>query len=101
VLQGTFRAFEDRCPHRLAPLSEGRVNPESGHLECAYHGWTFGPDGGCSGIPQAPDESRLMAQQSRRACVQSYPTKVRPGGGGGRENRGVGRGSNQSEVAVW
>jgi phenylpropionate dioxygenase-like ring-hydroxylating dioxygenase large terminal subunit len=24
---GAWRAFADRCPHRLAPLSEGRVDP--------------------------------------------------------------------------
>ena len=31
------RAFKDACPHRLAPLSEGRIAP-NGCLECAYHG---------------------------------------------------------------
>eukprot|EP00882_Tetradesmus_deserticola_P025386 GHRQ01027880.1.p1 GENE.GHRQ01027880.1~~GHRQ01027880.1.p1 ORF type:complete len:320 (+),score=26.48 GHRQ01027880.1:99-1058(+) len=30
--------FEDRCPHRLAPLSEGRLEPATGHLMCSYHG---------------------------------------------------------------
>ena len=34
----TWRVFADRCPHRLAPLSEGRVT-EDGLLECPYHGW--------------------------------------------------------------
>jgi len=28
----SWRAFADRCPHRLAPLSEGRVTPDG----CAY-----------------------------------------------------------------
>ena len=32
-----WRVFADRCPHRQAPLSEGRVN-EQGELECPYHG---------------------------------------------------------------
>lgn len=27
-----------QCPHRLVPLSEGRVN-QQGELECGYHGW--------------------------------------------------------------
>ena len=29
-------AFEDRCPHRLAKLSEGRLDSESGALMCNY-----------------------------------------------------------------
>ena len=39
-LKGCWRAYKDECPHRLVPLSEGRVN-EKGELECPYHGWTF------------------------------------------------------------
>ena len=35
----------DACPHRAAPLSMGRVDPESGHLTCWYHGWQFGKEG--------------------------------------------------------
>ena len=35
---GSWRAFADLCPHRLVPLSEGRIN-EAGQLECPYHGW--------------------------------------------------------------
>ncbi|HYP03236.1 MAG TPA: Rieske 2Fe-2S domain-containing protein, partial [Cyanobium sp.] len=49
----TWRAFADVCPHRLVPLSEGRIN-EAGELECPYHGWTFAGDGRCTAIPQAP-----------------------------------------------
>ena len=26
----------DECPHRLAPLSQGRINPSSGCIECPY-----------------------------------------------------------------
>lgn len=35
--ENSWRAFADRCPHRLAPLSEGRIDQE-GHLYCNYHG---------------------------------------------------------------
>jgi phenylpropionate dioxygenase-like ring-hydroxylating dioxygenase large terminal subunit len=53
---GTWRAFADVCPHRLVPLSEGRIN-EAGELECPYHGWTFAGDGRCTAIPQAPPDT--------------------------------------------
>ena len=36
--EGRAQALLDRCPHRNAPLSLGRVTNE-GRLECAYHGW--------------------------------------------------------------
>jgi pheophorbide a oxygenase len=32
-----WRVMEDRCPHRLAPLSEGRIDAD-GTLMCSYHG---------------------------------------------------------------
>jgi phenylpropionate dioxygenase-like ring-hydroxylating dioxygenase large terminal subunit len=52
----TYRVFLDQCPHRLAPLSEGRVDEQSGHLLCSYHGWQFDGEGVCQSIPQAdPD----------------------------------------------
>jgi phenylpropionate dioxygenase-like ring-hydroxylating dioxygenase large terminal subunit len=39
----------DRCPHRLAPLSAGRV--EDGRLRCMYHGLLFDPAGRCVEVP--------------------------------------------------
>jgi phenylpropionate dioxygenase-like ring-hydroxylating dioxygenase large terminal subunit len=48
-LDGAAVAFADRCPHRLAPLSAGRV--EAGELVCGYHGWRFAASGGCTAIP--------------------------------------------------
>jgi phenylpropionate dioxygenase-like ring-hydroxylating dioxygenase large terminal subunit len=66
----------DQCPHRLAPLSEGRIN-EEGLLECPYHGWSFAGDGQCQSIPQQHPESR--AETSKRACVQSLPAVISQG----------------------
>jgi phenylpropionate dioxygenase-like ring-hydroxylating dioxygenase large terminal subunit len=71
-----WRAFADQCPHRLAPLSEGRL-AEDGLLECPYHGWAFQGDGICDRIPQQLSEN--TAHQSQRACVQSLPTSERQG----------------------
>jgi phenylpropionate dioxygenase-like ring-hydroxylating dioxygenase large terminal subunit len=73
---GCWRVFEDKCPHRLAPLSEGRINQE-GLLECPYHGWTFSGEGKCESIPQQLEGGK--AQSSPRACVTSLPTVVRQG----------------------
>jgi phenylpropionate dioxygenase-like ring-hydroxylating dioxygenase large terminal subunit len=52
---GTLVAAPDRCPHREAPLSHGRVI-DGGRLECCYHGWTFGAEGRCVRVPSAPDD---------------------------------------------
>jgi nitrite reductase/ring-hydroxylating ferredoxin subunit len=46
-----WSVLADACPHRLAPLSEGRVEPD-GTLMCAYHAWKFDASGACVKIPQ-------------------------------------------------
>ncbi|HLP89567.1 MAG TPA: Rieske 2Fe-2S domain-containing protein [Nostocaceae cyanobacterium] len=71
-----WRSHIDQCPHRLAPLSEGRIN-EDGLLECPYHGWAFDGNGRCDRIPQQPTGGQ--AETSQRACVTSLPTTVRQG----------------------
>ncbi|KAJ8622794.1 hypothetical protein MRB53_031323 [Persea americana] len=72
-------AFDDRCPHRLAPLSEGRID-EAGFLQCSYHGWSFDGSGSCAQIPQAAtDGPEARAVRSPRACVAKLPTMVSQG----------------------
>ncbi|KAL5834106.1 hypothetical protein ACOSQ3_017780 [Xanthoceras sorbifolium] len=51
--ESSWKVFDDACPHRLAPLSEGRID-KLGRLQCAYHGWCFNGSGSCNLIPQAP-----------------------------------------------
>lgn len=48
----------DSCPHRLAPLSQGRVT-ENG-IECPYHGWTFSTDGMLKKIPQCKTSNKCQ-----------------------------------------
>ncbi len=49
-------AYEDRCPHRLAPLRIGTVCGGGATLQCAYHGWHFDGTGRCVAIPSlGPD----------------------------------------------
>nr|GMD26312.1 protein TIC 55, chloroplastic [Ipomoea batatas] len=63
---GVLRCFEDRCPHRLAKLSEGQLF--DGKLECLYHGWQFDGDGKCVKIPQLPEDAKIP----RSACAKPY-----------------------------
>ncbi|MBX2880899.1 MAG: aromatic ring-hydroxylating dioxygenase subunit alpha [Granulosicoccus sp.] len=63
---GTPVALDDRCPHRWAPLSQGRV--EGDQIICPYHGMKFGTDGVCTHIPTQDNIPRT-------ACVNSYPLR--------------------------
>ncbi|PWR25400.1 aromatic-ring-hydroxylating dioxygenase subunit alpha [Zavarzinia aquatilis] len=56
-LDGELAAFPDTCRHFQAQLSLGRVVRVNGRaaLQCGYHGWSFGKDGGCVLIPQLPE----------------------------------------------
>ena len=46
-----WNSMKNQCPHKLVPLSEGRIN-ENGNIECPYHGWSFnGQTGKCNCIP--------------------------------------------------
>ena len=40
------RALDNCCPHAGAPLSEGFV--EEDRIVCAWHGWSFDVETGCS-----------------------------------------------------
>ncbi|MEM9802813.1 MAG: Rieske 2Fe-2S domain-containing protein [Planctomycetota bacterium] len=68
--KGALNCLPDRCPHRCARLSDGRV--EGGRIECMYHGWTFDGEGTCARIPQlAPDQSI-----PRRANLDAIPLEI-------------------------
>jgi phenylpropionate dioxygenase-like ring-hydroxylating dioxygenase large terminal subunit len=65
-------ALLDRCPHRNAPLSLGRV--VDGMLECRYHGWRFDREGTCRVVPG------LCADADRAARrVTAFPVVERDG----------------------
>jgi phenylpropionate dioxygenase-like ring-hydroxylating dioxygenase large terminal subunit len=73
-------ALEDRCPHRNAPLSAGRVRGDA--LECAYHGWRFEPDGNCVAVPglAAPPEARATRATAVPCVEQDGLVWVAPAG---------------------
>jgi vanillate O-demethylase monooxygenase subunit len=63
-------ALEDACPHRMAPLSIGKLKGDA--IQCGYHGMTFGPDGRCVRIPG-------QTQIPPNARVPSYPVRDKMG----------------------
>lgn len=67
---GNVVALEDRCVHRQAPLSLGRVAGE--HLRCGYHGFEYDATGACVRIPT---QSRIPPG----AGVRSYPAREHQG----------------------
>ena len=92
-----WRCFEDRCPHRAVPLSEGRVETAAAaasaavgsagsrkeaaknlpkELQCAYHGFQFAFDGACTAVPQAiSSKAEQRARSNPRACAAVHPLK--------------------------
>ena len=68
--EGRAAALEDRCCHRHAPLSEGKVN-EAG-IQCGYHGLVFAADGRCV---EVPGQTAIPPG----ASIPSYPTLERYG----------------------
>lgn len=56
----------DRCPHRNARLTMGRVL--DGQLQCAFHGLRFDGSGRCVLIPWEPPDSKLLADLQIPAC---------------------------------
>ncbi len=75
-LNGEFVALRDRCAHRYAKLSKGRIQAtESGErLECPYHGWQYDPQGACRKIPACPE-----LPIPKKARTDAYDCEVRYG----------------------
>nr|WP_280982801.1 Rieske 2Fe-2S domain-containing protein [Bradyrhizobium sp. ISRA463] len=65
---GKVVALDDRCCHRAAPLSMGRV--EGDDIRCMYHGMKFAADGKCI---QIPGQDVIPAKLG----VRSYPVVER------------------------
>jgi phenylpropionate dioxygenase-like ring-hydroxylating dioxygenase large terminal subunit len=63
---GKPAAVHDRCPHRWAPLSKGKLLPGD-HLQCPYHGLEFDEHGICV---KNPHPNYKIPSTMR---VRSYP----------------------------
>jgi phenylpropionate dioxygenase-like ring-hydroxylating dioxygenase large terminal subunit len=65
---GRIVALEDRCPHRLAPLSMGQV--EGDDLRCLYHGVKFNAAGECLEVPGSTTRPKAL-------CARAWPVVER------------------------
>jgi nitrite reductase/ring-hydroxylating ferredoxin subunit len=64
----------DRCAHRGASLSMGKVC--GGSVRCPYHGWEWaGRDGACTRIPSLADQRQIPS----RARIAAYPARAQWG----------------------
>jgi vanillate O-demethylase monooxygenase subunit len=70
--QGKAVILYDRCPHRFAPLSLGKV--VGNDLQCPYHGLQFDATGSCTRNPHSKDARPLKA-----ARVPAFPALERYG----------------------
>jgi phenylpropionate dioxygenase-like ring-hydroxylating dioxygenase large terminal subunit len=61
---GTLAALEDRCAHRWAPLSQGKVIGDA--IACPYHGFRYNTRGSCTHVPMLPHVPGKLQ-------VRSYP----------------------------
>src|SRR5262245_46608132 len=67
---GRVTALQDRCAHRMMPLSKGRVVGDT--LQCCYHGLTYDASGVCVHIPRQESPPSGFS-------VRSYPAAERYG----------------------
>lgn len=70
---GEPAVISDRCAHRGASLSMGKVAGNS--IQCPYHGWEWAGDGVCTRIPSLPDQRQIPP----RARISAYPVRVQWG----------------------
>ena len=68
--QGQARAIGGRCPHRFAPLGDGKVI--DGVLACPYHGLRFDGSGTCVFNPH-------QGEAPPKVAVPAYPLEERHG----------------------
>ncbi len=70
--QGEVGMILNRCPHRFAPLSAGKLVEDT--LQCPYHGLRFNKAGECVHNPHAKNGGPLRA-----ANIRSWPVMERYG----------------------
>ncbi|MES2929908.1 MAG: aromatic ring-hydroxylating dioxygenase subunit alpha [Pseudomonadota bacterium] len=71
--QGGPQALADRCPHRFAPLSSGKLCNGGNTIQCGYHGLQFNGAGACTHNPQGDGVI------PKAAIVKAYAVRERHG----------------------
>lgn len=66
----TVVAMEDRCPHRFAPLSRGRL--KDGRVMCGYHGLEFDGAGACVHNPHGSGKIPAAARTRTFPLVERH-----------------------------
>ena len=69
---GELAAVRDRCCHRTAKLSLGKV--DGNYICCPYHGWEFDAEGTCVKVPQLNKGCAIPASYRVEAyrCTERY-----------------------------
>ena len=67
---GELVAMDNRCAHRLAPLSAGQLVGDN--IQCHYHGLQYDPSGACVKLP-------IGGLVPPRAKLRVYPIAERHG----------------------
>lgn len=70
---GSAAALLDRCPHRFAPLSMGKLCDDGAAVQCGYHGLRFDDRGVCIHNPHG------KGGISKAAAIKSYAVRERDG----------------------
>lgn len=74
---GEAVAMSDVCPHRFAPLSEGRRIGDN--ISCPYHGLEFSSDGQCVRNPNGDKGTKTDIKPPKVARLKIYPLEERWG----------------------
>jgi len=71
--KGEPLCFRDRCLHRNAQLSEGKI--DRGCLVCPYHGWSYDGEGRCVRIPSESPQDFVRPLRT----LERFATRERDG----------------------
>lgn len=66
--RGTVRAMHNSCRHRGSRLMEGCGRATS--IDCPYHGWSYGLDGGLRRVPREEGFERLTTSKMALRAVR-------------------------------